>query len=138
MTSGSQQNIWSMSSRDKGLAFEEEMGFNNLPAGHKAFDHFEADTGTAISLKAMDTGLKSFQNKGMLFQRLKSAVDDAANYNGDYRHPGVLDPANIANRVVYTIVRSGTLKDMHMEQMSRAVEYAQGRGVTLLFGATTG
>ncbi|MFD9393174.1 LamG-like jellyroll fold domain-containing protein [Streptomyces sp. NPDC060000] len=138
MSGENEQNIWSMSSRDKGLKFEDEMGFSNLPAGHKAFDHFDAESGVAISLKAMDTSLKSFQNKGMLFNRLKSAVDDAAGYAGDHRHPGVLDPSAISHRVVYTIMKSGSVNDMHLEQMGRAVDYAESKGVTLLFGMTSG
>ncbi len=137
MTSGTQQNIWTMSSRDKGLAFEEEMGFSNLPANHQAFDQFEPDTGNAISLKAMDTGLPSFQTKGQLFQRLKGAVDDAANYDGVGPY-AFTDPGNIGSRSVYVIFRSGTLNEMLLEQMSRAVDYAQGRGVNLFFGQSSG
>lgn len=137
MTGDGEQNIWTMSSRDKGLAFEEQTGFSNLRPNHEAFDQFEPDSGNAISLKAMDTGLPSFANKGTLYSRLKGAVDDAADYNGTGQYADI-DPSQIGNRVVYTIFRTGTLNDMLREQMSRAVTYAQGKGVTLLFGQSSG
>ncbi|WP_329568907.1 RHS repeat-associated core domain-containing protein [Kitasatospora sp. NBC_01266] len=140
MTNLGETSIWELSSRDKGLAFEEHMGFSNLPAGYKAFDQFEPDTGIALSLKSMDTTLPSFQRAGMFFQRLKSAIDDAKNYDGDERrNPGVLTPDMIKQRVVYVITNSSApLTDLQTQQMTKAVQYAHDNGVTLLFGSSSG
>jgi hypothetical protein len=55
MTGSGQTNLWDMSSNDRGLAFEREMGMSNLPDGFKTFDHLESDSGIAISVKSVDT-----------------------------------------------------------------------------------
>ncbi|CAN3977414.1 hypothetical protein [Kitasatospora purpeofusca] len=76
-------------------ADEDKMGFDNLRAGSLTWDHFEPDSGIAISLKSMDTSLKTINNPGAFLTRLKSVVDDAAGYNGDQRpaYNGGVDPS---------------------------------------------
>ena len=139
MTGPGQTNLWDMPNRDKGLAFEQQMGMSNLPAGFKAFDQFEPDSGVALSLKSMDTSLPGLNKTGQFYQRLMSAIDDVSNYGGDYRYPGVLTPRMISQRVLYVITNSNTpLTDMQIAQMSRAVGYGYRNGVTVLFGGSTG
>jgi hypothetical protein len=60
-------NFWDMSSNDRGIAFEREMGMSNLPDGFKTFDHLESDSGIAISVKTVDTRKSSTKtNTGLL------------------------------------------------------------------------
>ncbi|MFD9060887.1 hypothetical protein ACFVZ3_05145 [Kitasatospora purpeofusca] len=136
-----EHNLWKLSSRDKGLAFEDKMGFDNLRAGSLTWDHFEPDSGIAVSLKSMDTSLKTINNPGAFLTRLKGVVDDAAGCNGDQRpaYNGGVDPSDIKHRVVYVITNANVpLTEIQIEQMIRAVEYAQTKGVVLVFGASGG
>ena len=118
--------------------FEGELGITNLPDGFKAFDHFEPDSGIAISLKTMDTSLPSLNRNGQLLARIKSAVDDAKNYDGDYRYPGVFDPSAISQRVVYVVVNVNSLSDSQLSQMARAATYGSDNNVTVLYASAIG
>ncbi len=132
-------NLWGLKVRDRGLVFEEKMGMSNLPDGFAAFDHFDAETHTAISLKSLDTAAPSYQTAAAVFNRLKTGIDNAANYTGDYRHPGVLPPGDIKNRVVYVVVNGkDPLTSAQLGGMKRAEDYAHNNGVVLLFGSSTG
>ncbi|MER8188653.1 DUF6531 domain-containing protein [Kitasatospora sp. NPDC094015] len=134
-----EHNLWGLKARDRGLAFEEKMGMSNLPDGFAAFDHFDPETHTAISLKSMDTAAPSYQTAAAVFNRLKTGIDNAANYTGDYRHPGVLPPGDIKNRVVYVVVNGkDPLTSAQLGGMKRAEDYAHNNGVVLLFGSSTG
>ncbi|MGW4898602.1 endonuclease toxin domain-containing protein, partial [Kitasatospora sp. NPDC004240] len=136
-----EHSLWKLSSNDKGLEFEKKMGMDNLPAGSLTWDHFEPDSGIAISLKSMDTTLKTINNPGAFYTRLKGVVDDAATYSGDKRpsYKGGVNPDWIKHRVVYVITNSTVpLTEIQIAQMTRAVEYAQTKGVVLLFGGSEG
>ncbi|MFJ8444438.1 DUF6531 domain-containing protein [Kitasatospora griseola] len=136
---GSEPNLWDLEVGDRGIAFEEKMGMSNLRDGLKGFDHFDADTHTAISVKSLDTTRPSYQTAAAVFNRLKEGIDNARDYSGDHRYPLELPAGNINNRVVYVIVNGNNgLTAKQLAGMKRAEDYAHNNGVVLLFGSSTG
>ncbi|WP_155373691.1 endonuclease toxin domain-containing protein [Catellatospora vulcania] len=138
ITGAGQTNLWDLKVRDRGLAFEEHLGMSNLPDGFKTFDHLEADSGIGISLKTVDTRRASTQTGTGLYNRLKGFIDDTANYNGDHRHPGVA-PANwMEHRVLYVVLHSDPLTKGQLSQLARLQNDGALKGITVLFGASSG
>ncbi|MFJ1709244.1 hypothetical protein [Kitasatospora sp. NPDC088346] len=132
-------NLWGLKARDRGLAFEEKMGMSNLPDNFTGFDHFDPETGLALSLKSLDTTAPSYQTAAAIFNRLKEGIDNAANHAGDRYHPDVMPPSAIKDRLVYVITNANkALTTGQINGMVRAEEYAHNHGVVLLFGSSTG
>jgi hypothetical protein len=44
------RSLWTLSSRDRGLAFEAHLGYDGLPDGFDTFDHYDPAARTAISV----------------------------------------------------------------------------------------
>ena len=104
---------------------------NKLPRNAKTFDHFNAESGEAISDKTLNTQTFGYiNNPQKVYQRMKGYIDAAANY----KKPRVktdVDPARIKSRTIHLAIPEFTSPAQWL-QLFRAIRYAKGRGVSLV------
>ena len=99
--------------------------------GSKTFDAFVKAMRQAISVKTMNTTTpaKTLDPK-QVFWSLKRNVDDVVRFTEDRQGLGRITSAMIDTRVIELGIPAHTPAPQ-MEQVVRAIEYAQDKGVTL-------
>ncbi|WP_162870102.1 DUF6531 domain-containing protein [Kitasatospora cineracea] len=134
-------NLWDLPAHLRGVDFEKVLELSNLPDRHATFDHWDAATKTAISLKSLDTTKPSYQKPAAIFSNLKEAINDASNYVEDRNNPGVLLGSDIQTRVMFVVVNGNVpLTSAQTEGLRRLANYGRElpTPVTVLFGTSKG
>jgi filamentous hemagglutinin len=120
----------------QGMPFEEFVAGQmpagtRLPPNFKTFDFYDPSTGSAVSVKTLDTMTPSrIVNPQQVYSSLKTSVDAAAGFT-EYSLSGKnLNASDIQSREVQVAVPP-TTNELQWAQIKRAVDYAATKGVTL-------
>jgi filamentous hemagglutinin len=110
-------------------------GTTRLPYGFEAFDFFDRTSGVAISAKTLDTATAArIANPQEVYSTLVPYIDAAADFTRCTRQStsgAVTITSNMitAREIQLAVPRATTAAQW--EQLNRAVQYGQGRRVTI-------
>ncbi|USO01586.1 MAG: hypothetical protein H6849_00855 [Alphaproteobacteria bacterium] len=126
----------------QGMSFEDYVGRmfrsqDRLPPNFKTFDFFHRPTGSAISVKTMDTlTAAKLANPRQVYYSLKRNIDAVRGFT-HYRLKSpdsgvrrVLSARDVSNRVVYLGIPKLTRSEQ-IAQIQRAMRYGREQGVQL-------
>ena len=128
---------WGGGIQDQGLPWEDYLQRTysaeaRLPKNFESFDFYDAVTGRAISAKTLDTTTPSrIAKPNQIYGTLKGYVDKMAVEKTRSLSGVRLTPDMIASKRLDLAVPEGTSQTA-VTEISRAVDYAQSRGVELL------
>jgi hypothetical protein len=109
---------------------ENNPGARRLPAGSKGFDHFNDDTGEAISGKTLNTLSVSYiKYPQKIFGNLRKYVDAAVDYQP--RTDLEPDPAKIQSRTIHLAIPEYTSPEQWRYLMG-AIGYGREHGVSII------
>jgi hypothetical protein len=127
--------VWGKGIKEQSGNWEDYIANENpdaskLRPGAPVFDHFNAETGEAISAKTLNTltvnRIKKPQN---IFNTLKRYVDNAVNY--DRRLKSDVDPADIQSKTIHLAIPEYT-SPAQWRQILRAIIYGKDNGVSIV------
>jgi hypothetical protein len=128
---------WGKGIEAQGMPWEDYLATTlpaetRLPPKFKTFDFFDVETGVATSAKTLDTTTPAkVANPSQVYSSLKGNIDAVANFEGVERLSGAtVDAAKIATRVVEIAVPESTTA-AQWDQIAKAIQYAQSRGVVV-------
>jgi contact-dependent growth inhibition (CDI) system restriction endonuclease-like protein len=94
------------------------------------FDHFNAETGEAISAKTLNTlTVNRIKSPQKIFSTLKGYVDKAANY--ERRWESDVDPVDIQSKTIHLAIPEYT-SPVQWRQIHRAIIYGKENGVSIV------
>jgi len=104
---------------------------SRLPPNFKTFDFYDEATKTAISAKTLDTTtLTKVANPSQVYSSLKSNIDATVKFTEYSLGRTTLSSSQITARELQVAIPKGTTT-AQWEQIKRAVQYGQGKGVTV-------
>ena len=101
----------------------------NLPKNFPVIDKFE--NGVATSIKSFDLELQSYNKGNGLFNKLKSYVNDLANFEGASLNNVTIAKDDITSKVLDVAVQTGKASLDQLEQIGKAISYAKDNGIQL-------
>jgi hypothetical protein len=127
---------WGKGIQGQGMPWENYLS-SQLPAGSrlppnfKTFDFYDEATKTAISAKTLDTTtLAKVANPSQVYSSLKSNIDATVKFTEYSLGRTTLSSSQITARELQVAIPKGTTT-AQWEQIKRAVQYGQGKGVTV-------
>lgn len=125
---------WGDDIAKQGMPWENYVGRNlpadaRLPPNFKTFDYFDSKTGTAISVKTLDTQTPSRVAKPkQIYSTMKNYIDKIVNFSG-YRLSGkVLETDMIRQREIHLAIPAKTNAAQRTELQS-IIEYGKTKNV---------
>ncbi|HEV7609219.1 MAG TPA: hypothetical protein VGO61_17895 [Steroidobacteraceae bacterium] len=129
--------VWGRGIQAQGMPWETYVGHtlpweSRLPAGFEAFDYFVKESGTAVSVKTLNTMTKSkLLSPKQVYTSLTGDIDDAARFAGGELKGVRLSPRDIAAKELRVAVPH-TTTDAQWIQIARAVLYGESKGVRVM------
>jgi filamentous hemagglutinin family protein len=127
---------WGKGIQGQGMPWENHLA-SQLPAGSrlppnfKTFDFFDNATGVAISAKTLDTTtMAKVANPSQVYSSLKGNIDATVKFTEYSLGRTTLSSSQITARELQVAIPKGTTT-AQWEQINRAVQYGQGKGVTV-------
>jgi RHS repeat-associated protein len=121
---------WKLDTAQRGIAIEKMLG-KNLPSNFPTIDSFDYATNTAISIKSIDLGAKTYQKASGLRSVIRTAYQDLSTFTGGFKAAGVEIPEAKALELVVGIPKgASTIQSSVMGDM---VAEAQSVGVRIRF-----
>lgn len=127
---------WGKGIHAQGMPWEDHLAKqmpagSRLPPGFKAFDFFDRASGVATSAKTLDTTTPTkIADPKQVYSSLVGNIDDAADFTRYTLQGRTLNASQITARELQVAVPKGTTP-AQWEQISKAIQYGQGRGVTV-------
>lgn len=127
---------WGKGIRGQGLPWEDYLGTqlpagSRLPPNFKTFDFFDRTTGIATSAKTLDTTTAAkIANPSQIYSSLKGNIDSAAGFAEYSLKDVTVSSSQITRRELQVAVPKATTS-AQWDQINRAIEYGQGKGVTV-------
>ncbi len=127
---------WGKGIQGQGMPWEDYLGTqlpagSRLPPNFKTFDFFDRTTGVATSAKTLDTTTAAkIANPGQVYSSLKGNIDTAAGFTEYGLKDVTVSSSQITSRELQVAVPKSTTS-AQWDQINRAIEYGQGKGVTV-------
>ncbi|WP_192492132.1 hemagglutinin repeat-containing protein [Achromobacter sp. ACM03] len=127
---------WGKGIQGQGLPWEDYLGTqlpagSRLPPNFKTFDFFDRTTGIATSAKTLDTTTAAkIANPSQIYSSLKGNIDSAAGFAEYSLKDVTVSSSQITRRELQVAVPKATTS-AQWDQINRAIEYGQGKGVTV-------
>jgi hypothetical protein len=127
--------VWSKGIADQGEPFETYVeaqlpNARKLPPEAKAFDHFDDETGTAVSDKTLNTlSISYIKNPQRIYWKLKQYVDAATDYEPRTDHD--VDPSDIQAKTIQLAIPEYT-SPTQWRYLFWALGYGGERGVSIM------
>jgi len=124
---------------EQGMRFEDFVGRmyrvgDRLTKNFKTFDFFHRPSGTAISVKTMDTMTAAkLARPRQVYYSLKKNIDAAKGYSSESlgsQYARLLNPQRISHRTIYLGIPKNT-RQAQVQEIKRAISYAREQGVQL-------
>lgn len=131
------EDVWDtdkIDARRRGFVVEAAHG-GNLPGSYKTWDKYEVTPDgreVATSIKSIDPSLPSYADGSAVERTVKGYVDDAAGATAQNRGGVSIDPADLDGRVVEIVTPPGGFDADQLEQVHRAREYADSKGIEIV------
>jgi filamentous hemagglutinin len=104
---------------------------SRLPPNFKTFDFFDETTGIATSAKTLDTMTAAkLANPKQVYSSIKGNIDSAANFVESGLKGVTVNSGQITARELQIAIPKATT-NAQWEQINRAIEYGQSKGVTV-------
>ncbi|WP_231479793.1 endonuclease toxin domain-containing protein, partial [Streptobacillus canis] len=114
-----------------GLKIDEALG-NNLGRTFKTFDHYDAATKTATSVKSMYLeGAKTYQTETGMYNVLKKYVDEIVDFIQDGKNGKILKKDQINKKILNVVINNVPLKIHHINAFKKGLEYAKSKGIDI-------
>ncbi|WP_052915331.1 two-partner secretion domain-containing protein [Pseudomonas brassicacearum] len=127
---------WGKGIQGQGMPWEDYLGTqlpagSRLPPNFKTFDFFDRTTGVATSAKTLDTTTAAkIANPSQVYSSLKGNIDTAAGFTEYGLKDVTVSSSQITSRELQVAVPKSTTS-AQWDQINRAIEYGQGKGVTV-------
>jgi filamentous hemagglutinin len=127
---------WGKGIQGQGMPWENHLASqmpagSRLPPNFKTFDFFDNATGVAISAKTLDTTtMAKVANPTHVYSSLKGNIDATVKFTEYSLGRTTLSSSQITARELQVAIPKGTTT-AQWEQINRAVQYGQGKGVTV-------
>jgi RHS repeat-associated protein len=128
---------WGEGIGPQGYAWENYLGslrpkVHRLPPDFKTFDFVDLETGLATSAKTLNTlSFGKLVRPRSVYSEIKKYVNAAADFSGYKLRDVPLFPSMITGRELQLAVPPSTTL-LEWQHITRAIEYGQGRGVTVV------
>ncbi|MEU8527092.1 DNRLRE domain-containing protein [Streptomyces sp. NPDC048629] len=122
-------SVWKLPANERGIAIEDMRG-GNLPNSFPTIDRWDAATGTATSIKSIDTTLASYQKASGITGLGRKYVRDMANFNGRTWRGTTVDGSAVQNRRLEIGVPPG-MSSVQQQALNDVVTYGQQQGVVV-------
>jgi hypothetical protein len=127
------RGVWDLPATKRGRILEKIFG-HNLHPNHPTIDIWDPNTGSATSLKSVDLESPTYQVKGenvnALYNKLSSAIDDLAEFEGG-RYAGNDVPGEEIKSRTLTVIVPGS-ETVEQRQVLRLIaEVGKQRGVAV-------
>lgn len=115
--------LWNQGWSQRGFDIDEALG-NNLGRTYPTIDKISED-GIITSIKSMNTSSGTYLTESGMYNKIKSYVDEVANYTVSSELP------NVTGRQVELAIPDQALNDDQIRALKKAKEYAASSGVDL-------
>jgi RHS repeat-associated protein len=133
------KGVWAENPLERGRLIEEKLGAMNDILGNnfKTIDKFERRPGSVYadsitSIKSIDVTLKTYNQGNNFYNRLRSYVDDVANYNTHTQLGTTVTADAATKRYLEVALPPVQLTQSQAEQLQKAFDYAKSVGVEII------
>ncbi len=124
------QGVWDLSPFARGVEIEQQLG-HNVPSSCPTIDIWDADTGTATSIKSLNLEAKTYQSGTALSRTLNGYVDKAAGFNGA-RWGGLnIEASMIQARGLIVAIPDAPISTAQWDTMAEAYQYGIQQSVSV-------
>ena len=124
--------LWTGQPMPRGTAIDTMLDID-VGRTFSTYDHFDVDTGQAVSVKSLDTSCATYQTQNGLYNKLKSYVDVLDDFKGDTTDSGLdVDPTMIRSRVVDVAIPDRPLTPAQIAAFDEFKTYAATEDVSVV------